>query len=470
MRSSVQNRKNWRRGGRCNLLTAYLLAVAAPILVLSSGAQGQTLNDALAKAYSSNPRLQAQQANLRATDEQLPQALSNWRPTVTINGSAGLRDTTVDTPTAPETSTNTQPRSVDLTVSQPIFRGFRTRAQTAQANSNIAAGRADLMQVEQEVLFDAVVAYANVVRERAVLELNRNNEAVLQRQLEATQDRFSVGELTRTDVAQAESRLAGAVSNRIDSQNALETAEAQYKNIIGEEPGATPPAADPPNIPGSRVAAVDAALINNPSVVGADFREQSARDAIDLVRGELLPTVTLDGSLSASEDTAGNNVEQRRAQLLANLRVPLYQSGAVSSRVRGAKQLASQRLLELVSARREAERAATDAWESLQASRGRVTSFEAQVRAQQIALEGVTQEQQVGSRTLLDVLDAEQELLDARVGLVRAQRDTIADSANLLVTVGKMTAQDLGLQVTIYNFNRNLDNVRNKLFGTGIEP
>ncbi|MHA1564035.1 MAG: TolC family outer membrane protein [Alphaproteobacteria bacterium] len=454
---------------RAPVFAVCLVAVLAPFLAISGSAYGESLNEALAKAYQSNPRLQAQQASLRATDEQLPQALSNWRPTVVINGSAGIVSTTRDTPTAPETTDDTQPRSVNLTVSQPIFRGFRTRAETARANNNIAAGRADLMQVEQDVLFDAVVAYANVVRETAVLELNRANEAVLQRQLEATQDRFSVGELTRTDVAQAESSVARAVSTRIDSQNAFETASAQYKNIIGVQPSDLTPAKEPAIVPDTRAAAIEAALTNNPAVISAEFRERSARDSVDLIRGELLPTVTVDGSLSSSDDSVGKDVEQQRAQLLAKLRVPLYQSGSVSSRVREAKQVASQRLLQLFSTRREAERAATDSWESLQASRGRVTSFEAETRAQEIALEGVRQEQQVGSRTILDVLDAEQALLDARVGLVRAQRDTIADSANLLSTIGMLTAQDLGLQVNIYDFNRHLDQVRNKVFGTSIE-
>ncbi len=466
----ADNRDQRGPATRPRFSTACLAALIVPVLAMANSAFGETLEGALAKAYQGNPDLQAQQASLRATDEQLPQALSNWRPTVTINGSAGVVSTTRDTPTAAETTDDTQPRSADLTLSQPIFRGFRTRAETARANSNIAAGRADLMQVEQNVLFDAAVAYANVVRERAVLQLNRGNEAVLQRQLEATRDRFSVGELTRTDVAQAESRVARAVSDRIDAENALETATAQYKNIIGEEPGDLVPAEIPTIIPASRSAAIDAALANNPATISAEFRERSARDSIELVRGELLPTVTLDGSVSTSDDSVGNDVEQQRAQLLANLRVPLYQSGSVYSRVREAKQVASQRLLELVSARREAERAATDAWESLAASRGRVTSFEAEVRAQEIALEGVRQEQRVGSRTVLDVLDAEQELLDARVSLVRAQRDTIADAANLLTTVGKMTAEDLRLQVDIYDFNRHLNRVRNKLIGTDIGP
>ncbi len=455
---------------RPRIFAACLITSLAPLFAVTGAAFGETLDEALAKAYQTNPRLQSEQASLRATDEQLPQALSNWRPTVTINGTAGISSTTTDTPTAPETTSDTQPRSVDLTVSQPLFRGFRTRAETARANNNIAAGRADLMQVEQDVLFNAIVAYANVVRETAVLDLNRSNEAVLRRQLEATQDRFSVGELTRTDVAQAESSVARAVSTRIDSQNALETAAAQYKNIIGNQPLDLVAAEEPAIVPETRAAAIEAATTNNPAVISAEFRERSARDSVDLVRGELLPTVTLDGSVSTSDDSVGKDVQQQRARLLANLRVPLYQSGSVSSRVREAKQIASQRLLELFSARREAERAATDSWESLLASRGRVTSFLAETNAQEIALEGVRQEQQVGSRTILDVLDAEQALLDARVSLARAQRDTVTDSANLLSTIGMLTAEDLGLQVNIYDFNRNLDRVRNKIFGTGIEP
>ncbi len=437
-------------------------------LNLPGSAGADTLTDALSLSYSDNPRLRAERARLRSTDEQLPQAKSNWRPTVIVNGSAGVSTTDRDAPTG-NTSTDTNPVSAQITLSQPVFRGFRTQAETRRANANIAAGRGDLMSVEQDVLFDTVNAYANVVREQAVLDLNISNERVLSRQLEATSDRFEVGELTRTDVAQAEARLARAVSDRIDAEDALANAVADYKAIVGIEPVDLQQPGEPVNIlPTARDAAVNAAIANNPDVIAAEFRERAAAGDVDLIKGELLPLVTVDASASRNDEVAGPDIETDTASLTANLRVPLYQSGSVSSRVRQAKQVASQRLLELIETRRQAERAAADAWESLAASRGRVTAFESEIRAQEIALEGVTQEQQVGSRTLLEVLDAEQELLDARVNLVRAQRDAVFDSYDLLVSIGRLTAEDLALPVTIYDFNANFDAVRNRAFGTGI--
>jgi TolC family type I secretion outer membrane protein len=302
-----------------------------------------------------------------------------------------------------------------------------------------------------------------------VLELNINNERVLARELEATQDRFEVGELTRTDVAQAESRLSRATSDRIGSENDLATSAAQFKNIIGIAPGdlevPLPPEA---LLPFSSPDAIDMATTNNPDVISAEFREISATNDVDLIRGELLPEVTLDGVLSVDEDSSLVNGDRNRASITVNLRVPVYQSGSVYSRVREAKQVASLRMFDLADVLREAERAATDSWENLQGSRARAISFQSEVNAQEIALEGVTEEQRVGARTILDVLDAEQELLDARVGLVRAQRDALVDSYDLLSAVGRLTAEDLGLPVEVYDFTRNLDVVRSKLFGTDI--
>ncbi|MFQ5973010.1 MAG: TolC family outer membrane protein, partial [Alphaproteobacteria bacterium] len=377
------------------------LGAAAP-----AGAQ-TTLTDALALAYATNPRLEAERARLRATDEELPQALSNWRPTVTVNSDIGKEYVDNNPPDASGNSDTTTPRAVDLTVSQPLFRGFRTQAETRRAQDNIAAGRADLISIEQDVLFDAVEGFSNVLRERAVLDLQRNNERVLAEQLQATRDRFEVGEVTRTDVAQAESRLSRATSDRIGAENDLETAEAQYKNIIGAEPVELVVPAQPDILPGTLTDVIRGALTNNPDVVSAEFRERSAREDVELVRGELLPEVTLDGQLERSEDRISKNFERDVASVTVNLRVPLYQSGSVFSRVREAKQVASQRLQELADTRREAERAATDAWESLQASEATVVAFQSEVRAQELALEGVKQEQLVGARTVLDVLDAE---------------------------------------------------------------
>jgi outer membrane protein len=300
--------------------------------------------------------------------------------------------------------------------------------------------------------------------------LRESNVRVIQRQLEATNDRFRVGELTRTDVAQAESRLAQAEAELVRAKGELESAKARYRDVIGSEPDALVVPVVPAGLPetenDSRARAVD----NNPDVIRADFNERAARDDIELAAGQLWPELSLTGSVGTDKDVSSANVERTTTELLANLRVPLYQAGDVSSQVRQAKQIASQQLSLLADARREAERVATAAWASLDAARASIASFESEVRAQEVAFEGVQQEANVGSRTVLDVLDAEQELLNARVNLVGARRDEIVSAYSLLSSIGRLTAQDLGLPVDYYDPTRNFNEVENKIYGTDISP
>ncbi len=442
----------------------YLAILMGVILTTVSAPHAENLIEALVDAYTTNPGLQAERARLRAIDERVPQALSNWRPTVTINGKLGLERADRTSAAGVKTVTNGEPRSADLTISQPLFRGFRTHAQTERARQQVVAQRARLVASEQDVLLDAVTAYMNVVRERALLELNISNVRVLERQLEATEDRFQVGELTRTDVAQAESRVQRAVANRVNAEGELTSAIAGYVNVIGHEPGDLEFPANLGGLPAAETDAVDAARVNNPDVISAEFDERAAQADILLVRGELLPTLTLNGSISRNDDGA-DRTEATTRSLTASLKVPLYQSGAVFSRLREAKQTASRRRSEVADSQRGAIEQATRAWDSLVTARARITAFEAEVRAQEIALDGVQQEARVGSRTVLDELDAEQELLDARVNLVRAERDEIVASHDLLSSVGRLTAEDLGLPVEYHNLTANYDRVRNRWIG-----
>ena len=443
------------------------LAVAAALIggsIAVEGAMAQTLPDVMVEAYTNNPRLLSARAALRATDEQVPQALSNWRPQVIVDGGAGLSSTDRD----PGVDTDTEPRDIGITLAQPVFRGFRTVAELRRARNRVAAQRGSLLSTEQGVLEDVVVAFSNVVREQAVLDLTRSNEAVLARNLEATQERFRVGELTRTDVSQAEARLSRATSDRFQAEGDLAVARAQFKNVVGFEPGNLIAAEEPAGLPGGKADAAAAARANNPAVITAEFTERAARDDIGLVQGELFPTIDLNARANRSEDVGGDGVALTTTSVTVNLTVPLYQSGDVFSRTRQAKQTASQRLQDLAQARRDAENRGSDAWDNLQTTQAQVRAFQSEVDAQTIALEGVRQEQRVGSRTILDVLDAEQELLDAQVNLVRARRDEIVTSFQLLSAIGTLTARDLGLPVDVYDFADNFNAVRNRLFGTGI--
>lgn len=427
-------------------------------------AAGQSLDESLAAAYSTNPTLRAARAQLRAVNESVPQALSNWRPTVTVAGSVGRQRTDSKTSVASSVETTT-PREASAIISQPLYRGGRTIAATARAENDVLAQRATLDSVEQSVLLRAATAYMDVWRDQSVLDLNINNERVLQRQLEASQDRFEVGELTRTDVAQSRTRLAVATSDRIAAEGSLSTSRAIFQEVVGVAPTllVAPPPVD--KLPGSLDETVASAIDSNPNVLAATFAEKAAQKRVREVVGELLPTVSVDASVRRSEETSVSGSESDSARVLATVTVPLYQQGAVSSRVREAKQISSQRRLEIDEVRRRQEQEAISAWRALETARAQTRSFEAGVSSAEIALEGVRQENSVGARTVLDILDAEQELLDSKVNLVRSQRDTVVTGFQVLTAAGRLSARDRGLQVDVYDPDVDYQKVRGRWFG-----
>ncbi|MDX1709901.1 MAG: TolC family outer membrane protein [Rhodovibrionaceae bacterium] len=445
-----------------------LAAALAPFLALSAlaaPAAGQTLDEALANAYRENPNLGAGRSELRAVNEQVPQALSGWRPQVTVNGAAGARKENQQSAFF-SAQQDTNPVQLSLDVSQPIYRGGRTLADTARAEFAVQAQRARLKSITQEILLRAATAYMDVWRDQAVLGLNINNEKVLGRQLQATRDRFEVGEVTLTDVAQSESRLAAATAARVAAEGELKASQARFEEVIGLTPGVLtqpPPVAD---LPISRDMAIDAALADNPQVVAANFEEDTAEKRVEVVFGEFFPEASLDLRFARAAETATENSQVESAELTANIRIPLYQSGLVSSRVREAKQRLSQRRIEVEAVRRTVRQDTISAWEALTSARAQIESFEANVRAADIALDGVRQENAVGARTILDILDAEQELLDAQVNLVRAQRDEIVASFQVLSAVGDLTPQELELDVEAYDPADDYQAVRNRWLGT----
>ena len=444
----------------------------ATVLVAGLGAAGvqpvgaQTLAEALADAYATNPTLAAARAELRAVNEGVPQALANWRPSVSVTASAGKARTDSETRTTSNQETLT-PLTATASVVQPLYRGGRTLAATARAEQEVQAQRATLRSVEQSVLLRAATAYMNVWRDQSVVAFNENNEKVIERQLEATRDRFTVGEVTRTDVAQAETRLATATAERIGAEGALRANQAVYEEVIGKRPGVLP--APPPlaGLPASLDEVIQLSVSRNPDILAASFAEKAARHRVREVTGELYPTVEINASVSHNEESTTRGSETQRAQILAEVTIPLYQQGAVSSRVREAKQISNQRRIEIEEARRRSGQESISAWEGLQTARAQIRSFETGVRAAEIALEGVRQENEVGARTILDILDAEQELLDAQVSLVRSQRDEIVAGFAVLAAIGQLIARDLELSVEVYNPEVDYLNVRNAWFGLG---
>lgn len=441
--------------------------IASLAIAWAVSAHAETLEEALAKAYATNPTLLAGQARLRATDEGVSQALSGWRPTLTFTGSAGVQQQNSNA-TLPTTE-HRQPREGALQLTQPLYRGGRTTAGTEQAENNVLAERGRLSNTEQTLFLNVITAYMNVVEAQSVLDLNRSNEQRLKRELDATNDRFNVGELTRTDVAQAEARLSGAVSDRIQAEGDLASARAVYQTQVGELPGSL---ANPPDPVGTLPANLDdtisAALASNPNVITADYTERASKANIDVVRGALLPSLNLTGTAQHEDDTLSTPDKWRDTlTALIQLNIPIYQGGAVWSQLRQAYETDRQNQQLLDQARRDARELATRSWDAWQTARSRVNSLRDQTQANELALNGVRQEALLGSRTVLDVLNAEQELLNSQVALVRADHDAVIAAYQVRQAVGTLTAQGMSLPVALYNPDQNYHQVRNKWIGVG---
>ncbi len=463
-------------------------AMGAVMTLLPAGTEAaETLKEALAAAYQTNPDLLAARAQQRALDETVARATSRWRPNLsgqfqlfrTDSNSRTLRQR--DQSVVSDIDVKGRNEIYSVRADQNIFRGLRNFNELKGARANVFAGRADLLNTEQQVLLDAVTAYMDVLRDQAVLKLNDNNVTVLKRQLEATQDRFDVGEVTRTDVAQAEARLAGAKAQRAQAAAALETSRATYRRVIGHFPGTLEDAPALPPLPGSEEEAMAIALEENPLIIAARYREMAARYDIKVAKGALLPTIDAFASYQRAKSPSvtfdpllfdfGPARNIRKATTYGvTVTIPLYQSGAEYSDIRRSKQIRSQRLLQIVGAERLVSQNLRTAWENFRAAEAQIASTEAQVRANEIALEGVKQEALVGSRTTLDVLNAEQELLDARVNLVRARRDHYVAGFSLLAALGRLNAKALDLPVELYDPADYYHDVKWQFIGWGTGP
>lgn len=442
-------------------------ALALPLLFGSAIVKAETLAEALASAYSGEPTLRAERARQRATDEQTAQALSGWRPTVDAAADVGVTDTDTD----PNLGTNgtAYPADISITLNQPLFRGFKTVKGVKRAEANVEAGRQNLLAVEQQTLFDTVQAYMNVIRDRRILSLRQRNVTVLREQLRASTERFNVGEVTRTDVAQSRARLSLSESTVAEARSNLAASIATYNKVVGHAPGSLK-YPKLPKLPRSLDSANALAEKINPNILSAAFVAEAARHNVGVVKGDLLPTVSLQASASKTIADLDDDDRQRTEQLslLGSVSVPLYEAGSVYSAVREAKQTESQRRIEIIGAARTVRESVVTSWNALVAARETIASAKAQVSANALALDGVKQEYLVGSRTTLDVLNAEAELLDAQVTLAQAERDQIVFAYQVLGSVGQLTARQLSLGVDYYDPIENYDNVRNKWFGTGV--
>jgi outer membrane protein len=443
------------------LLLAVVAAVGSPL-----AARAETLNEAFASAYKVNPRLDAARATLRATDEEVPRAISGYRPTVTGSADTSFQNTTTQPSTIANNSSN--PRGYSVQLVQPLFRGFRVVNTVAEAEATVRAGRETLRSVEQSVLLEAVTAYMDVVRDQAIVRLRENNVTVLTRDLQATQDRFKVGEVTRTDVAQAQARRAVAVSALDLAKSSLQTSRATYERVIGHPPSNLVEPRPSRLIPKTLADCSEISARENPAMVAALYHEQGARHAIDRIRGELLPSAQLEAGYQRRFDENVRIGSQETMTVTGRLTVPFYSGGEVEARIRQAKHTHVGRLQEIQQARTEVLAQVVAAWSQLNAARAQLESDQAGVEANRIALAGVREEQRVGQRTLLDVLNAEQELLNSEVNLVTTKRNLVVASYNVLSTIGRLNSQELGAASLVYDPEAHYLEVRNKWFDVNI--
>lgn len=451
---------------------AFALSLAAH----AGAASADTLFGAMEKAYVTSPTLNAARAGQRATDELVPQALSGWRPTVgvgaDVQGIYSAQRSPVPVPTGGfEDSLVTDQAmsgSLSIQLSQPVFSGFRTTEGTKAAEARVDAGRQSLLETEQQVLFDVVLFYMDVYAGRQIVELRKQDVAALETQLRAANERFAVGEITRTDVAQSEARLAESKSALVDSQTNLARAVASYIQAVGNEPGrlSYPKVA---KLPKSMAAALDMAGEINPRLLAQAFVEVAARSDIGVVRSGLLPSAGLiAGGEFVNPDLSDNN-SQTTGLIGATVSIPLYEAGLVYSQVRQAKQRASQSRIEVIQIARDVRRAVVQSWNAYMGLGQIIKNTRTQVRAAQLALTGTQQEYAAGTRTTLDVLDAQRELVFSQVLQVTAEKNRVVAGYQLLASIGHLTASHVGLKVPLYDPEENYKRVRNKWIGTGVE-
>jgi outer membrane protein len=453
--------------GRGRLLLA--IAALGAIVAAAPAAEAQTLTQAMAEAYNTNPQLLAQRALLRATDEQVPQALSGWRPTVTFTGNiTGNRAAFTPTLGIPQTEQLAfQSNNIQLQVNQPLYSGGKTIAQTRQAIETVQSTRAQTLATETSVLQSVAMAYLDVVRDQELVEVNRNNVKVLREQLTATQDRFRVGEVTRTDVAQAEASLAGAIGTLTSAEGTLAQSRAEYVAAVGQQPGILELPRERPALPATREETLSLAADNNFSVISANLAELAARDNIKVVQSQLLPQISVVGTISRSVAPAVTleNSLENVGTIGVQMTMPLYEAGAVYSQVRQAEQTVGQRRSQVDQARRSAVQTAEDAWETLKADRASIASFAAAVRAAQIALQGVQQEALVGTATTLDVLIQNQTLLTSQSQLIVAEHDAALAEYNIAAAIGRLIAPELRLPVKFYDMDQHYREVEHAWAG-----
>jgi outer membrane protein len=439
--------------GRRVLQSGICLGVAICAGFAASAARGEALPEALAKAYQSNPQLNAERARQRATDENVPQALAGYRPQIVASLSGGLqavRDLLLDNTVQ---SATLKPWTIGVTVTQTLFNGFKTANSVRVAELQVQAGREALRNVGQGVLLDAVTAYTNVLANQSLVEAQRANVAFLRETQGIVEKRLNAGDVTPTDTAQAEARLSRGRADLNAAEVNLAISQATYTQVIGNPPSRLSPAETVDRyLPRGRDDATQLAFRQHPAVMAASFDVDVASTTIRVAEGSLLPTITLQGSASHSRDNDPtlSTFRTDQASILGQMTAPIYDGGTAASQTRQAKELAAQSRLVLDHVRNQARTAAIGAWVSHEGAKIAVAASESEVRAATVALQGVQREAQGGQRTTLDVLNSQQDLILAKARLIGAQRERVIASYTLLSAIGKLDVKTLALNTPDY--------------------
>ncbi len=483
-------------------------ALAALLIAFNGPVCAETLKEALTAAYLYNPTLKAAQAQLRSIDNQVSIAKSGYRPTISATFQNGYEDlntkirsvssTTGSIPVCPgavssastgpcvgggasslslgsvggssAVSGQSNPRSGEVAAQQNIFDGFRTYNNVKGAEAGVEAGREDLRAAEENVLLNAATAYMNVVRDQAIVELRKSAVKVLAEQLRATEDRFKVGEVTRTDVSQAQSALAQGQADLSIAQGSLYTDQALFAQYIGHPPHALKDPGPPERLlPKTLQAAIKIAETENPGIIGAIFRERAQQHQVKQLKGQLLPSLTGNASYTKSAQPFGlpNVPDEEDTLVYGQLSVPIYQAGSASAQIRQAIETLSLARQQIDEQRELARQNVSSQWGLVIAARGNIAAAKSAVESTRIALEGVREEERVGQRTILDVLNAEQQNLNAQVNLVSFKRDLVVACYGVLAGAGRLTAYDIAVAAELYDPTRYYGEVKDAVYGWG---
>lgn len=445
------------------------LMAATSIALATAPASAGSIFEALSETYNTNPTLQAERAYLRSVDENVAIAKSGYRPTVALTGSYRDTHNNVDSDSSYGRvgGGDTTNKSMAAKLSQPLFSGFSTVNSVKSADQAVRAEQNNLYNVEQQVLLDASTAYLDVLRDEAIVELQKNNEKLLKKRLDETKQRFNVGEVTRTDVSQAKARYSQAMSDRIAAEGTLEVSKASYAKIIGSAPDKLEePKVVSGMLPKSYDEAMNIALKNNYSIKQAKHLYNSKGYAVYANTGALMPQLSFDAAASKvksendnalSGDTTTDSVEWG-----LNLSIPLYNAGESRAKIRQSKHQKWQAQEVMMETERQVRATFSSAWEIMKANETKISAIKEQVKANEIALDGVQKEEALGNRTILDVLDAYQELLNSSVNEVTARRNYYVSAMNVLVSMGKLTAKDLNLDVKLYDAKKYYKETKSK--------